>query len=492
MQSRRNFPLTRRQILDIVLHATNHFFGFLEETLQYLRQGKGFYRAALALMIPLILQNFITNTMTLADTFMVGILGETELAAITVANVPFFIIYLMCFGIQSGACVLVAQYYGKQDKLAINRVLGMGLYVSMIFTFTLAIASYLFPAQIMNLLTNNADLIEPGAKYIRLVGFSYFFMSISGLYFAVLRSMENPKVGVYLLSFSGLLNIFLNWVFIFGKLGAPALGVEGAAIATLISRVVEVVSALIYSRFDKTLLFHAKLMLRPGAVIAKDFIKFALPVIFNEVLWSVAQSAYTVIMGHMQNSTPILAAYTIVGNLDRVISVGLIATGASAAIIIGREIGSKNQKIYGKAIALSVLSIGMGILSSLFMLVVRFFAAEPLIFPLVGLSPEAAQTALFMFTAIAIPYPFRAFNMTAIVGIFRGGGDVVYSLISDIAPMYVLSVPLAAICGLVLHWGITSVYLCILLDELSKLLLTIPRIRSRKWINNITRELAPV
>jgi Na+-driven multidrug efflux pump len=217
----------------------------------YIKPERGFYRAALALMLPLVIQNIVTNLMQQADAFMVGALGETELAAVTMANSGFFVVLLLTFGIQSGASVLVAQYYGRGNTDAVNRILGMGLYVSLALTVTVSLLTFCFPVKLMHLLTNNADLIEPGAEYARIVGFSYVFMSISAIYISVQRSMANPRLGALLLPGSGALNIILNYMLIFGNWGAPAKGCAGAALATLLSRAFEGVFVLVYAPLSK-------------------------------------------------------------------------------------------------------------------------------------------------------------------------------------------------------------------------------------------------
>lgn len=248
----------------------------------FLKQRPGFYKSAIMLMLPIIVQNLVTNTLRLADTFMVGALGETELAAVTMANTVFFILSLIIFGIQSGASVLVAQYNGRRNNDAINRVMGMGLYVSVTATSVLAVLTFLFPEAIMRAITTNESLIEPGSDYMRIVGFSYILMSFSGVYLAVQRSMENPKLGAIVLAFSGALNILLNYMFIFGNWGAPALGCAGAAWATLFSRAAEVTVVAIYASRAKNLPLSLRSILLPGRIIASDFIKFSIPVVVNE------------------------------------------------------------------------------------------------------------------------------------------------------------------------------------------------------------------
>ena len=459
--------------------------------MNYLRQGAGFYRDVLRLMLPMILQNFVTNFMALADNFMVGGLSQTALSAVTMANTPFFVLMVACFGIQSGASVLVAQYYGKGDLRTVSRVLGVGLYISMGVTAVAALLAARFPLEMMRLLTNNSALWEMGADYARIVGFSYFFGSISGIYLAVQRSVENPKVGAVILTASGLLNIFLNWLFIFGSLGAPRMGVAGAALGTLLSRIFEVLAVLVHIRLDKRLPLFPRLIFRPGGVIFRDYVRFALPVLFNELLWSTGISLYSVIFGHMPDNTALLAAYTVASNLERVLNVALIAAGNAAAVIIGRELGRGNQEsVYGKAVALNTVSLGVGAASVLLLLFTRFFLAEQLIFPLMRLEPEAVGIALYMLTVLACVSPLRALNLCNITGILRGGGDVRYATIMDVSFIYLACAPLAALAGLVLKLDIRYVYPLLCLDEVIKVWFCLARVRSRKWIRNITRDMA--
>lgn len=457
--------------------------------MHYLRQGRGFYRSAIALMLPMILQNLVTNFMALADSFMVGALGETELAAVTMANSVFYVLSLIIFGIQSGTGVLVAQYYGKGRLDAINRIMGMGYYVSLGLTALIALLSFFFPMQLMQLVTNNPDLWEPGAEYARIVGFSYVCMAFSGVYIAVQRSMENPGLGAILLTVSGALNILLNYMFIFGKWGAPAMGCAGAAVATLLSRVLEVLVVTGCFFRSKRLPVKPGLMLRPGRIIAGDFIKYSLPVVLNEGMWSLAMSLFSIIMGHMPNSTPILAAYTIAGNIDRMAAVALFAAGNATAVIIGRDIGCGDTKeIYGKGVALNFVCFVTGIISMGLLLTIRATLLDGFIFPLMDISAEAGELAKMMLAFIAVVMPLRSLNLCNIVGVFRGGGDVRYGLICDIGPLYCVCLPAAALCGLVFGLGITAVYVCICLDDFCKVFLCLPRLRSGKWINSVTRE----
>ncbi|MCI9403722.1 MAG: MATE family efflux transporter, partial [Oscillospiraceae bacterium] len=190
----------------------------------YMNQGKKFYREVAMLAIPMVLQNMVTTSLGLLDSFMVGLLGEAPLAAVTMANTPVMVIMLMTFGLQSGGSVLMSQFYGKGDYDSINRVLGIGFYAAAAVTLIFGSVMFFFPVQFMGLFGNDASVVALAAKYGKIVAFSFFFDSMTSVYVAAHRSMANPKPGMVIFMVSMVLNTFLNWVFIFGKLGAPALG----------------------------------------------------------------------------------------------------------------------------------------------------------------------------------------------------------------------------------------------------------------------------
>jgi putative MATE family efflux protein len=258
--------------------------------------------------------------------------------------VPVFIIQLMIFGFQSGMAVLVSQYWGRGDTASINRCLGVALYAVTAVSAVLALITCFFPTQVLGLITPNPDLVALGKGYIRIVGFSYVFNSISSIYAGVQRSTEHPSFGMMLFGISMAVNTSLNYVLIFGKFGAPALGVTGAAVATLTSRIVEFAVAVGYALWCKRLPLQWGCLLRPGRAILRNFIRYSTPVVCNETLWSLGTSMLTVIMGHMASSQDMLAAYALVGSIDRLATVVCFGLAASAAVIVGKEIGAGSTR----------------------------------------------------------------------------------------------------------------------------------------------------
>ena len=457
--------------------------------LKHFKQPKKFYRNVFALMVPMILQNIITNTVGLADTFMVGMLGEQYLAAMPIAMIPLFIVMIFSFGVQSGTGILVAQYWGKGNLPVINRVLGVGLYVVVAVTVTAAIIMYFFPHEILSLVTGEAHLVYIAAPYARITAFSMALSSISMLYFACHRSIENPRLGVIILSITAAFSIFWNWVLIFGNLGFPALGIQGAAISTLSARILEIIIVIIHAFTNKRFRVKLGLLLRPGIVIFKDFLKYSSPVLINEALWGIGAMAIPIIFGHMEGAQTILAAYNISNNLERVFGVAMFACGGAAAVIIGREIGAGRKDLAEQYVkTLTALGFALGLASAAILMIIRFTILTPIIFPLYNLSEAASSAATIMLTIFAFILPLRAMSVTMGLGALRGGGDVKAFMFIDVGTMYIIMLPLAAITGLVLNLGIAWVYSVLFLDELAKTILTYFRVRSKKWIHDVTRE----
>ena len=457
--------------------------------IRYLKKEPGFYRNLIALALPIILQNVINQLLTMIDTFMVGSLGEAAIAGVTLANTSFFVIVLFCFGIQSGASVLISQYWGKGDTRAINRVLGLGLMFSAAVTAVCAVLMSIFPEQIIGAITDNAELIPIAAEYARIIGFSIAINSVSVMYASALRAMENPRFGMYVLSMSVLLNTFLNWIFIFGKLGVPAMGVKGAEIATLIARVVELIITTVCALRNTDFPLRVKEIIRPGVVIFRDFIRYSAPVVVNETVWGIGYSMYTVIYGHMQNSKEILAANVMSGSIERVMIFIVFGLGGAAAIVVGREIGRGNtDTVFEHAATIEILSFILGAVLGGILIVSALTFLPGVVSGAMELSDMSVDFFTVSLIMLAAAMPVKAVNYCTIVGVLRGGGDVKAALAIDSATMYAFAVPLAALFGLVFKTHVYVVFAILNVEEVIKLIPALRRFTSRKWIRVVTRD----
>ena len=455
--------------------------------LSYFKREPGFYKKLIALALPMIIQNLITNSLGLVDTFMVGTMGESPLAGVTLANIPIFVVQLMMFGFQSGSSVLISQYKGKGDMNSINRVMGLGMYSAGTITLAFALLLTFIPHQFMSLFGNDPEIIEIAAGYARIVGWSYFFDSFVQIYNGTHRAMGEPRRGMYILCVSMVVNTFLNWVFIFGKLGAPAMGAEGAALATLLARLLSFIIMVVWAVRDKKFRIDLSVFLRPGREMGRRFLQIATPVVLNETLWSLGSSMYPTIMGHMDGSKEILAAYAIAGNITNLCSVGIFAIAGTSAILVGHEIGSGNMhKVKSLGGLLSTIASLFGLVIGLIFYGLLHLVVVPYLYPLFDLSGRAASICTMMLTVIFTTMLLRAFCTTNIVGVLRGGGDVRMATIIDVGPLWAIAVPLAALLGLVFDLGILWVYLVMALENLIKCILGYLRYHSGAWVRDVT------
>lgn len=455
--------------------------------LKLFRREPGFYGRLLALALPILFQNLITNSLGLVDTFMVGTMGQGPLAGVTLANIPVFVVQLMMFGIQSGSSVLISQYRGKGDLQSINRVMGIGMYAAGAIGLAFALVMGFLPERFMGLFGNDPAVVATAARYARIVGWSYFFDSFVQVYIGVHRAMGDPNRGLIILGVSMASNTFLNWVFIFGNLGAPQLAERGAALATLLARVLSCSIAVVWAVRDKKFKLNPALLFHPGGEMVRRFARFATPVMCNETFWGLGTSLFPTIMGHMEGSEDILAAYAIAGNITNLCTVGVFAISGTAAILIGQEIGSgRADRVYSLGALLNALAFLFGLGAGLLFLGLLHWFVIPVLYPLFGLSSAAGDICTMMLTVVFTMMPLRSFECTNIVGVLRGGGDVRMATLIDLTPLWVVALPLAVLSGLVFKAGIFWVYLSMMSENLVKGILGIRRFLSGKWINDVT------
>ena len=457
--------------------------------LSHLRRERGFYRRVWALSLPLILQNLITTSLGFVDTFMVGLLGQTELSAVTAANSPVFLLQVIVFGLISGLTILVSQYWGKGDTDSINRCMGVTLYAGLALAGSVSIVMFLFPESVMRLVTNNETLVVLGAPYLRIVGIGYIFNAVSSVYVGAQRATENPLMGMAVFAASMVLNTFLNYCLIFGHFGAPAMGVTGAAVATFLSRVAEFVLTLIYALTNKRIPIKFGLLLRPGKAIFRSFVRYATPVLFNETFWGLGTTMMTVIMGHMLISEEMLAAYAIMGNIDKFATVACFGLAGAAAVIVGKYIGEGKPKdeVYSVGWCLLIVSVGVGLAVSAALAVLLPAAFLPHLYPLFHLEGLSLEIAVTMCVVYLFFVPLKAFDITNITGVLRAGGDSRMAAIMDVLPLWAVAVPFTALCGLVLDAPIWLTCFAVYSESICKVPWGISRIQSRKWINDVTR-----
>lgn len=450
-------------------------------------KDKNFYKMLLAICIPIALQNVITQATSIADTLMLGAADTTGtlLSASSLANNPFFILSLVCFGLASGSSILSAQYWGKNDLPAIRTIISMivklGAFIGLLFGF----AVIMFPENVMRIFTGDSMIVAAGVQYLKIIGFAYVFFAFQNTLLCALRGVEIVKISVVVNLSSLVTNVFLNWVLIFGKLGAPALGIRGAAIATLIARLVEFTVTVVYVFcIDKKLGLRLRHMWRFSKVLAKDLVRYSTPVVINEVMWSLAISMQAAILGHITYSAgdPV-GANTIATVIYQLASVIIFGVANAAAVVVGKAIGEKQEKIaLERAQTLKLMSLLLGIFTFGVIILLR-----PLILGLYDLPPETIALTHDMIFVTAVTSIFVSIASVSIVGILRGAGDTRFCLIIELVLLWGVAIP-AAIAAAYFKLPVPAVLAFMKSDELLKSVACLIRLHGRKWLNSVTRD----
>lgn len=440
------------------------------------------YAYIIGLTIPIVIQNLFNAAVSSADVLMLNSVGQDAISAVSLATQYSNILSNIFMGLGSGVAMLCAQYWGKQDLAVIEKVQGIGLRFSLLSTLIFALPSLFAPGLMMSLYTNDTTLIHLGISYLRIVGIGHLFWGISETYFYTLRSIERVKICTIINVFTLLLNIGLNAVFIYGLLGAPRLGVTGVALATTISRITQFVICLVVSHHSKDIKLRFSAIFEKNTILMQDFIRLSLPALINSLVWSVAFSMYTAIMGHL--SSDVVAANSVVSVVRNFGAVFCYAVAGSSGIYIGKAIGAgKMDQAKADSKRAMVLMVATGLLGGFII-----FLITPLVLQVASLS-ETAMYYLRIMLYINVVYVMgTAVNGTMITGIFRAGGDSKFGMICDFIDMWIYAVPLGFISAFVLKLPPMVVYVLLCTDEFVKWPWVFKHYRSGKWMKNITRD----
>ncbi|QQO09292.1 MATE family efflux transporter [Breznakiella homolactica] len=441
---------------------------------------KQFFRSLFTIAVPIMLQNLVNSFVNMVDTVMIGRLGTVEIAAVGLGNQVFFLYNMILFGICSGGAIFTAQYWGKRDIPGIRKNTGLCLLLS-IFVAALFTAGAVFaPRQLIGFYSPDPLVIEAGAAYIRALAPSFIPFAISFVFTIILRSIEKVRLAMVATVVSLVINMGLNYLFIFGAGPIPAMGVVGAAIATVIARITEMFILVISSYVRK---YHIAGSLRDllgfNAAFVLRFLKITSPVILNELLWAFGVTLQNVVFA--RTNTDAIAAFNITSTVSQLTWVVFIGLGNSASVLIGKKIGEGNEtaaRDYAYRITrfAPLLALGAGFI------LIPLSRVLPFLF---NVNAQVLLNTNAMFIILSCVYPFRAFNMSMIVGVCRAGGDTVFCVIYDILFMWALGLPLAWVAASVFSAPVWIIYLCIIIEDPFKAMLGVWRLRSGKWLRRV-------
>lgn len=441
-----------------------------------------FYRQMFKLAIPIIIQNLLSAAVNSSDVIMLNYVGQSAISAVSLAANYSNILFMVYYGLGTGASLLCAQYFGKKNMQAIHAVEGIALRFSLAISALVALAAFTIPQRMLLLFTSDQELIAIGSSYIRIMGITYLCWGVTEIYLAILRSIGRVTISMALNMLAFGLNILLNAVFIFGLFGAPKLGVTGVAIATASSRLIQLIACVIVSLLSKDVKLNPIYMFIRSKTLLNDFIHLSLPALGNDLSWSVAFSMYSVILGHL--GTEAVAANSLVTVVRNVGSVFCFAIASAGTILLGRVMGQGElEKSKSYASGMLKMTVVAGAVGGVIVL-----AVTPFVLRFASLNDTAMHYLKYMLLINSYYIMGSAVNTALIAGVFRAGGDTKFGLICDTIDMWVYAVPLGFFAAFVVKLPVLWVYFLLCTDEFVKWPWVIRHYRKGEWAKNITRE----
>ncbi len=447
-----------------------------------LTKDKAFYKSLFLLALPIALQNLVTFSVGLADSVMVGSLGDAAVSGMYMGNQIQTLLQVFSGGIEGAILILAAQYWGKRDTDSIRKISAIGIRLSLAVGVLLTTVCAVFPTSIISLFTKDAQTVSTGAEYLGIVCFSYVFFCLTQALIASMRSVETARIGLYVSLCSLFINIGLNYVLIFGKLGAPALGVKGAAIATLIARIAETLTISVYVFvFDKKLRMKLKDIIARDSALLRDFIKYGTPIIAGQLVWAANMLSSAAIMGR-QSADGVVVAMSIANTLNSLAYVVMNGMSGAVGIITGKTIGAGHEeKMREYARTVQVIFLGLGLLTGgAVQLLKRPFIS------LYAVSAAAVAEATRFINVLSVTLIGTCYQAACLFGLVKSGGDISFVFKNDFIFVFLVVLP-SAIVATIVSAPAWVVFACLKCDQILKCFVAVVKINSFNWMKNLTR-----
>ena len=446
-------------------------------------KDKSFYKQIVILALPIALQNVITFSVSLCDNIMVGSLGETALSGVYVANQITTLLQMLIVGITAAMVILAAQYSGKGDSERMKTVVGIAIKFVLALAVILWVILFFFTRQTLWLFSDEAAVLDEAVDYMKILCFGYPFFCITNILIGALRCVKNVKIGMYTSMVALISNVTLNYILIFGKLGYPAMGVRGAALATAITRLIEFIFIMIYLLFfDKRLKLTLKSILAVDRELMLDFCRYGLPVVIGDALWGVNMATQGAIVGRLGELT--ISAVSVANTVFQIVSVGVYGIRDATSIIIGTTVGGGNLKeIKSYTVTFQLIFIIGGLITGSML----FFGKDLILMFWRDLAPETIALAKQMLNVLSVTVIGTAYQMSSLTGIVRAGGDTKFVLMNDLLFVWLVVIPSSMLAAFVFHAPPTVVFACLKCDQILKCFVAVFKVNRYKWIKNITR-----
>ncbi len=445
-------------------------------------KDRSFYRSLVTLAVPISLQNLVTFAVSFADNVMIGSLGDDAISGVYIGGQLQSVLQMFVGGIEGAILILAAQYWGKKDTQSIRKVVSIGIKFALAVGLLSSLVAVLFPQWVIRAFTTEPGVIQEGAAYVQIVGFTYLFFSVSQVMIAAMRSVETARIGLYISCMALVINVCLNYVFIFGHFGFPAMGVRGAALATLVSRILEMCVGVGYVFFvGKKLRFGLKDLLHTDRQLLRDFIRYGLPVIGGQVVWAINSLANTKILGYY--SAGVIAAASITGMLHNLVYVWMNGMSSAVGIITGKTVGAgqyEKMKEYSKTVQMIFLFVGL--ISG-----AAVFLARDGFISLYNASPEAQAYSRQFINVISVTIIGTCYQAACLFGLVKSGGDISFVFKNDTIFVFLVVIP-SSLLAMWLGAPPWVVFACLKCDQILKCFVAIVKINRYNWMKNLTRD----
>ena len=445
-------------------------------------KDRSFYRSLILLAVPISLQNLVTFAVNFADNVMIGSLGDDAISGVYVGGQIQSVVQMFVGGIEGAILILAAQYWGRKDRDSIRKVVSIGVKFALGVGLFTTLVAVLFPQWVIRIFTTEPGVIREGAAYVQIVGFTYLFFSVSQVMIAAMRSVETARIGLYISCMALVVNVCLNYVFIFGHLGFPAMGVRGAAVATLISRIMEMCVSIGYVFFvDKKLRFGWRDLLHTDGQLLRDFVRYGLPIIGGQVVWAVNSLANTKILGYY--SAGVIAAASITGMLHNLVYVWMNGMSSAVGIITGKTVGAgqyEKMKEYSKTVQMIFLFVGLISGAAVFLFRDGFIS-------LYNASPEAQEYSRQFINVISVTIIGTCYQAACLFGLVKSGGDISFVFKNDTIFVFLVVIP-SSLIAMWLGAPPWVVFACLKCDQILKCFVAIVKINRYNWMKNLTRD----
>ena len=446
-------------------------------------RDRSFYTRLVGLALPLALQSVITFSVNLADNIMVGRLGELALSGVYVANHLHSFLHMLVMGLSAALMVLGSQFWGRRETDKVKTIIGIAFKFGIGAGSALLLVTLVAPAGILRLFTDDAAVLTEARRYLTIIRYSYLFFCITQVLIAAMRCVETVRIGMYLSTMTFFVNVSLNWILIFGNLGAPALGIRGAAIATLSARVLETVVIAAYVRFaDRKLRLRFLELFRSDKALFKRFFRYGFPVIAGDIFWGVNLAVQGAIVGRLGATA--LASVSIANVVFSIMAVIVYGTAGATAIIIGQTVGAgEYERVRAYTKTLQILFIGVGLISGAAIVLVRKFIGLVYV-----LEPETMAMTRRFLLVLSIMIIGTAYQMSSLTGIVRAGGATHFVLVNDLIFIWGFVIPAASLAAFVFHASPVIVFALLKSDQILKCAVAAVKVNRFRWIKNLTQE----